>query len=186
MHQKCSLIMIQASWQNSIVVSWKRISASFCSTKGTAAEPCLSIKISQKRSVLDVLSIPLNKGTTSSTEVWSVPEDFFTSVQNKSYSQNFISWISFLLWSLVVREKDDGQLICICVNLRVYKYKEGITLDGIESLSSLIDHDATQNMLFSSFKSDGDEYSHTIRQWPNTHDVCKLKGSIDTYTALYR
>lgn len=64
---------------------------------------------------------------------------------------------------MVVRDKDDEQLICVCVNLRVYKYKEEATLDWIESVSSVIDNDATQNMLFSSFKSDRDEYSHMIR-----------------------
>lgn len=86
---------------------------------------------------------------------------------------------------MVGRDKDDGQLICICVNLRVYKYKEGATLDWIESVSYITDHDATQNMLISSFKSDRDEYSDTVRQCPNTHDVCNLKGSIETYIALY-
>lgn len=75
LHQKCSLIMTGVPWQDSTVVSWEKNSASFSLTKGTAAEPHLSISISQKPSVLDVLSIPMNKGSSSSTEMQSVPED---------------------------------------------------------------------------------------------------------------
>lgn len=53
----------------------RKISASFGSTKGTSTEPHLSIRINQKPSELDNLSIPLNKISNSSTEIQSVPED---------------------------------------------------------------------------------------------------------------
>jgi len=67
--------MIAASWQYRTVFSCKKSSASFCSTKGTAAEAHLSIRISQKPGVLDALPILMKKGSSSSTEMQSVPED---------------------------------------------------------------------------------------------------------------
>lgn len=131
--------MIESSWQYSTVLSWEKSSFSFYSTKGTAAEPHLSTGISQKPSVLDVLSIPVNKGTSSTTEISSVPADLLHLHSKEKLAFGISSAGSgFLLEFGHKRPRSWVNNLCTSD----FKHLNIITtLDCIESLPSIINHD---------------------------------------------